>query len=183
MFVNHLLFRKRKQGLFWKERQRTVCRKGTRKLPITSIQISAPAFPSTQTTASSTATAQSPKGTRESPATIKGALQLKVEFLFVKLPDYFILKIWQNAKNIFYNMNLSFFSELQKTKPKQRLCLVLPGYMQKVKRSLDHYLKKTVAKFSSRSKRFAKLAEEFNICIALENERNIKKLLVRTRIV
>ena len=80
-------------------------------------------------------------------------------------------------------MNLSFFSELQKTKPKQRLCLVLPGYMQKVKRSLDHYLKKTLAKFSSRSKRFAKLAEEFNICIALENERNIKKLLIRTRIV
>ena len=80
-------------------------------------------------------------------------------------------------------MNLSFFSELQKTKPKQRLCLVLPGYMQKVKRSLDYYLKKTLAKFSSRSKRFAKLAEEFNICITLENERNIKKLLVRTRIV
>ena len=106
-----------------------ICRKGTRQLPITSIQISAPAIPSTQTTASSTATAQSPKGTRESSATIKGALQLKVEFLFVKLPDYFILKIWQNAKNIFYNMNLSFFSELQKTKPKQRLCLVLPGWI------------------------------------------------------
>ena len=79
-------------------------------------------------------------------------------------------------------MNLSFFSELQKTKPKQRLCLVLPGYMQKVKRSLDRYLKKTLAKFSSRSKRFSKLAEEVNICIVLENERNIKKLLVRTKI-
>ena len=149
------------------ERQRTVCRKGTRQLPIPSISIPAPAPFSTQPTAS-TATAKSPKGTRGFSATIYGALQLKVEFLFVKLPDYFILKIWQNAKNIVYNMNLSFFSELQKTKPKQRLCLVLPGYMQKVKRSLNHYLKKTLAKFSSRSKRFAKLAEEFNICIALE---------------
>jgi len=45
----------------------------------------------------------------------------KFEFLFVKLPDYFILKMWQNAKYIFYNMNLSFSSELQKTKPKQRI--------------------------------------------------------------
>jgi len=88
----------------------------------------------------------------------------------------------KNAKNIFDNMNLSLFSELQKTKPKQRLCLVLPGYMQKVKRSMDSHLKKTLAKFSSRSKRFAKLAEEVNICIVLENERNIKKLLVRTKI-
>jgi len=79
-------------------------------------------------------------------------------------------------------MNLSFSSELQKTKLKQRVCLVLPGYMQKVKRSMDVYLKKTLAKFSSRSKRFAKLAEELNICIVLENERNIKKLLVRTKI-
>ena len=79
-------------------------------------------------------------------------------------------------------MNLSFSSELQKTKLKQRVCLVLPGYMQKVKRSMDVYLKKTLAKFASRSKRFAKLAEELNICIVLENERNIKKLLVRTKI-
>ena len=34
----------------------------------------------------------------------------------------FHIKNMANAKNIFYNMNLSFFSELQKTKPKQRLC-------------------------------------------------------------
>ena len=79
-------------------------------------------------------------------------------------------------------MNLSFFSESQKTKPKQRVCLVLPGFMQKVKKSMDFYLKKTLAKFSCKSKKFAKLAEEINICIVLENERNIKKLLVRTEI-
>jgi len=54
--------------------------------------------------------------------------------------------------------------------------------MQKAKRSMDYHLKKCLAKFCSRSKRFAKLAEEVNICIVLENERNIKKLLVRTKI-
>jgi len=47
---------------------------------------------------------------------------------------------------------------------------------------MDYHLKKTLAKFSSRSKRFAKLAGEVNICIVLENERNIKKLLVRTKL-
>ena len=34
MFVNHLLVRKQKGGLFWKERQRSAFRKGTRQLPI-----------------------------------------------------------------------------------------------------------------------------------------------------
>ena len=34
MFVNHLLFRKQKGGFFWKERQRSAFRKGTRQLPI-----------------------------------------------------------------------------------------------------------------------------------------------------
>ena len=79
-------------------------------------------------------------------------------------------------------MNLSLFSDIQK-KPRQRVCLILPGYMQKVKRSMDFYLKKSVAKFSCRSKRFAQLAADVNICIVLENERNLKKLLVKTKIV
>ena len=50
------------------------------------------------------------------------------------------------------------------------------------KKSRDFYLKKSIAKFSCRSKRFAKLANDINICIVLENERSLKKLLVRTRV-
>ena len=60
--------------------------------------------------------------------------------------------------------------------------MVLPGYMQKVKKSMDFYLKKSIAKFSCRSKRFAKLANDNNICIVLENEQSLKKLLGRTRV-
>ena len=55
--------------------------------------------------------------------------------------------------------------------------------MQKVKKSVDFLLKKSVAKFSNRSKKFARLASDFNICVVLENENNFKKLLVNTKIV
>ena len=78
-------------------------------------------------------------------------------------------------------MNSSLFSDTQK-KLRQRICLILPGYMQKVKRSMDFILKKSIAKFSCRSKRFAQLAANVNICIVLENERSLKKLLVKTKI-
>ena len=79
-------------------------------------------------------------------------------------------------------MNSSLFSDTQK-KLRQRICLILPGYMQKVKRSMDFILKKSIAKFSRRSKRFAKLVADVNICIVLKNERSLKKLLVKTKIV
>ena len=79
-------------------------------------------------------------------------------------------------------MNSSRFSDIQK-KPRQRVCLILPGYMQKVKRSMDFFLKKSIAKFSCRSERFAKLAADVNICIVLETERSLKKLLVKTKVV
>ena len=61
------------------------------------------------------------------------------------------------------------------------MTLILPGYMQKVKRSMDFILKKSIAKFSCRSKRFAKLVADVNICIVLKNERSLKKLLVKTK--
>ena len=47
--------------------------------------------------------------------------------------------------------------------------------MQKVKKQMDFFLKKTIVKFASRSKKFANLAANNNICIVLENERSIKK--------
>jgi len=55
--------------------------------------------------------------------------------------------------------------------------------MQKAKRAMDSLLKKTIAKFSGKSARFQKLAMETNICIVLENERNFKKLFVKTKII
>ena len=64
----------------------------------------------------------------------------------------------------------------------QRCCSVLPGFKQKVKKSMDFMLKKTVVKFASRSKKFAKLAANTNICIVLENERSFKKLFVKTKV-
>ena len=59
--------------------------------------------------------------------------------------------------------------------------MVLPGFMQKVKKSMD-FLVKTVVKFASKSKKFAKLAGTYNICIVLENEKSFKKLFVKTKI-
>ena len=76
-------------------------------------------------------------------------------------------------------MNLSFLE----LKMKQRCCLVLPGYMQKMKKSLDFLTKSSIAKFAGRSKNFAKLANSTNISIVFENEKNFKKLFVKTKII
>ena len=85
----------------------------------------------------------------------------------------------ENAENILYNVNLYFFSESPKmTNTKQRVCLVLPGYMQKVKKPMDMLFDESLTKFLCKSERFAKLAEDLNICIILENKHSIKKLLV-----
>ena len=54
--------------------------------------------------------------------------------------------------------------------------------MQKVKKQMDFFLKKTVVKFASKSKKFANLAANNNICIVLENERSFKKLFVKTKV-
>ena len=103
------------------------------------------------------ATTVPPKKTLRIKAAIWGSFQLKVQILFVKLSD-------------------------TQKKLRQRVCLIFPGYMQKVKRSMDFILKKSIAKFSRRSKRFAKLVADVNICIVLKNERSLKKLLVKTKI-
>ena len=41
--------------------------------------------------------------------------------------------------------------------------------MQKIEKLMDFLLKKSVVKFAGRSKKFAKLAEDINTCIVLEN--------------
>ena len=63
------------------------------------------------------------------------------------------------------------------TNTKQRVCLV-PGNMQNVKKPMDMLFDESLTNFSCKSERFAKLAEDLNICIFLENEHSIKKLLV-----
>ena len=55
--------------------------------------------------------------------------------------------------------------------------------MQKVKKSMNFLKKKSIAKFAGRSKRFAKLAGDIDICIVLGNEHNLKKLLVKIKVV
>ena len=69
-----------------------------------------------------------------------------------------------------------------KKKAKLSCCLVLPGYKQKLKKSIDFIKKKYITKISKRSAKFSKLADTDNICIVYSNESNLKKLFVRTRI-
>ena len=76
---------------------------------------------------------------------------------------------------------------LQKKKKKQKkkklkICLVLPGYMQKLKKPINFLKKSCLTKIGSRYARFKRLADKRNICIVYQNEPSIKKLICRTRI-
>ena len=50
--------------------------------------------------------------------------------------------------------------------------MVLPGFMQKVKKPVDFFVKKTVVKFASKYKKFAKPAATYNICIVVVNKKS-----------
>ena len=78
-------------------------------------------------------------------------------------------------------MSSSHFSEAGQ-KMKDKHCLVLLGYMQKVKKLMDFLLKKSIAKFAGRSKKIVKLAADIDICMVLANEHNLKKLLNKTKV-
>ena len=181
MFVNHLLFRKRRGELFRKGKRFSLFCRRERYL-LYSRHYSPP--PPTTKPFSSAAT-QPPKETPRKQATIWGSLQLKVRGFFDKRSGFSIFKILEKHLLIYFlQYGLSLFLEPQlKPKTKQKCCLVLPGYMQKVKKSMDFMMKKAVVKFAGRSKKFAKLAANTNICIVLENERSFKKLFVKTKIV
>jgi len=71
-------------------------------------------------------------------------------------------------------------AEEEKRKPK--VCLVLPGYMQKLTKPINFLKKSCVAKIGSRYARFKRLADARNICIVYQNEPSIKKLICRTKI-
>ena len=73
-------------------------------------------------------------------------------------------------------------SEEAEEKRKRKICLVLPGYMQRLKKPIDLLKKRCVAKIGSSATRFKRLADAHNIFIVYENEPSIKKLIVRTKI-
>ena len=75
-----------------------------------------------------------------------------------------------------------FLFTIPKTlKTKQRVCSVLPGYMQKVKKPMDLCMKKALAKFSCKSKSFATLAEDINICIVWKTSATSKSCLLQQK--
>ena len=121
---------------------------------------------------------------RGQQASGQGSLQLKVGLKFSSSCLTFYIKNIATLLIIFFTMWIYLYlSESQKVQQKKKCCLVLPGYTQKAKKAMDSLLKKTIAKFSSKSARFKKLALDTNICIVLENERNFKKLFVKTKII
>ena len=52
----------------------------------------------------------------------------------------------------------------------------------KKKKEIDLLTKTLLSKISNRPKKFKKLAETTNICVVFQNEKNLKKLIVRTKI-
>ena len=51
-----------------------------------------------------------------------------------------------------------------------------------MKKSINFSQKKSKAKFAKKSKKFAALAEATNISVVFENEKNLKRLLVKTKL-
>ena len=100
-------------------------------------------------------------------------------------PRFFTLKILAKIlfANTFFQMCVYVSSEeAEQTKRKRKICLVLPGYLQKLKKSIDFLKKIYILKIGIRSARFKRLAETQNICIVYQNEPSIKKLIVRQKI-
>ena len=62
------------------------------------------------------------------------------------------------------------------------MCFSPAWIYTKPKKAMEFFLKKTGAKFARKSTKFAKLATDTNICSILENERNFKKLFIKTKI-
>ena len=63
-------------------------------------------------------------------------------------------------------------------KTEQRVCLVLPGYMKKLKKPMDLCMKKSFAKFS---KSFATFAEDINICIFWKTSATLKSCALQQK--
>ena len=138
---------------------------------------------STAQTKSATTTRQT-QTTGRKLAVIQGFFLPKVGTLSSPLPDFaFFEKFLRNYLLTHFLICIYVSSEeAEQSKRKQKICLVLPGYMQKLKKSIDFLKKSCKQKIGSRSARFKRLADTQNICIVYQNEPSIKKLLVRTKI-
>ena len=55
--------------------------------------------------------------------------------------------------------------------------------MKKMKKAIDHHANYTIAKIAKRSKTFSKVIASTNICVVYENEKSLKKLFVKTKVV
>ena len=60
--------------------------------------------------------------------------------------------------------------------------MVLPGYMQTLRKPINYLKKQFMAKIAKRSARFRRLADANNICVVYNNEPSFKQLFVRTKI-
>ena len=60
--------------------------------------------------------------------------------------------------------------------------MVLPGYMQKLRKPINYLNKQCMAKIAKRSPRFSRLADANNICVVYNNKPSLKKLFVRIKI-
>ena len=60
--------------------------------------------------------------------------------------------------------------------------MVLPGYMQTLRKPINYLKKQFLAKIAKRSSRFSRFADANNICVVYNNEPSFKKLFVRTKI-
>ena len=130
IFVNHLLVRKQKGGFFWKERQRSAFSKGTRQLPIL---VSIPRisdFLSTTSNSNNTTARQDTRtfGHHQVNTSTEGSSS------FHQATWLFTLKYGRKMLKYFLQYEFIFLFTIPKMlKTKQRVCSVLPGYMQKVK--------------------------------------------------
>ena len=92
------------------------------------------------------------------------------------LRNYFQESIYFSSKITVY------FRYCKKNKDKAEMLFVLPGFMLQMKKEIDMLTKNTISKISCRSKRFEKLASATDNCIAIFFKKNLKKLLVKTKI-
>ena len=60
--------------------------------------------------------------------------------------------------------------------------MVLPSYMQTLRRPINFLNKQFIAKMAKRSPKFCRLADANNICVVYNNEPSFKKMFVRTKI-
>ena len=76
-------------------------------------------------------------------------------------------------------MNLSLFSP----KDEAEMLFGPPWLLTKNEKSIDFFTRSSIAKFANKSKKFASLAESTNTSVVFENEKNFKKLFVKTKII